>query len=292
MAYLTIKEAIKIIERKTDQTLTYPKIAQLYVARELQVCFQWRAGKCCLGAISNDEGLNLLISEVKLIAVRGTAGFNRGLYLAPSYDHEIPVFHAIEENSKEPIEMQVVRPLGSQRQLLLIRDVSDQYLCSIQSKCKNGWQLFDSPKYFFEFERYGGASASYTITVDDLLITRESLNAYIAKAKEEKGIDKYTPDETKKLAIRLARHIITKDPDGIVSKAQLAKSIIKALKGTEHNKNIKGSDEKGREDNVENWIKELKKGKVGRKSNNQNEEMQALISEAIADFPEEINRQK
>lgn len=291
MTHLTIKEAIKIIERKTDQTLTYPEIAQLYVARELQVCFRWQADKCRLGAISNGEGF-ALISEVKLIAVRGTTGFNRKMHLTPSHHHEIPLFHAIEENSKEPIEMQVVRPLGSTWQLLLMRDVSDQYLYSIDSKYEKDWQIFDSPEYFLDFERYGGASASYTITIDDLLITRESLNAYIAKAKAQKGIYKYSPDETKKLAIRLARHIIAKDPDGIVSKAQLAKSIIKALKGTEHDKNIKGSDEKGREDNVENWIKELKKGKVGRKSNNQNEEMQALISEAIADFPEEINRQK
>ncbi|WDE15145.1 hypothetical protein KMZ14_10305 [Acinetobacter schindleri] len=291
MMHLTIKEAIKIIERKTEQTLTYPKIAQLYKERELYVCFEWQAHNCQLGVISNDERLDL-ISEAKLIAMRGT-DFKGKLYLTPSRYHEGAVFCAIEKNSNDPIEMQAVRQLGSKRQLLLMtQDSGDQYLYDIESKYKNGWQLFDSPKYFFELEREEGVSASYAITVNDLLITRESLNAYIAKVKAKKGIDKYSPDETKKLAIRLARHIIAKDPDGIVSKAQLAKSIIKALKGTGHNKNIKGSDEKGKEDNVENWIKELKKGKVGRKSNNQNEEMQALISEAIADFPEEINRQK
>lgn len=288
--HLTIKELIKIFERKTDQTLTYPKIAQLYEAGELQVCFRWWADKCHLGLISNSESFDS-ISEMKLIAVRSAAGFNRELYLTPLHDHKIPVFRAIEKNSKEPIEIQVVRPLGSTRKLLLIQDVSDQYLYSIDSKYENGWQLFDSPEYFFDFERYGSASASYTITVDDLLITRESLNAYIAKVKAKKGIDKYSPDETKKLARRLAHHIIARDSDSIVSKVQLVKSIIKALKDTGHYKNIKGSEEKNKEDNVENWIEGLKKGKKGRKSNNQNEEMLVLISEAIVDFPEDINRE-
>lgn len=291
MTHLTIKEAIKIIERKTDQTLTRREIAQLCKERELQVCFEWEADNCQLGVISSDDRSNL-ISEVKLIGIRG-ADFKSELYLIPSYCHELAVFRAIKNNSKDPIEIQVVRKLGHKRQqLLLIRDVSDQYLYSIDSKHENGWQLFDSPEYFLEFERYGGASASYTITVEDLLITRESLNAYLAKEKAKKGIDKYSPDETTKLAIRLARHIINKDPDGIVSKSQMARSIINELEGTEHYKNIKG-DREGREENVRNWIKGSKQNwERGRKSNNQNEEMQALISDAIADFPEEINRQK
>lgn len=301
MTHLTIKEAIKIIERKTNQTLTRREIAQLCKERELQVCFEWEADNCQLGVISSDDRSNL-ISEVKLIGIRG-ADFKSELYLIPSYCHELAVFRAIKNNSKDPIEIQVVRKLGHKRQqLLLIRDVSDQYLYSIDSKQENGWQLFDSPEYFLEFERYGGASASYTITADELLITRDSLNAYIAKtkAKPKKEIDKYSPDETKKLAIRLARHIIAKDPDGIVSRAQLVRSIIEELEKTEHRKNIKTDEDKKDEEkeanmrrNIGNWIKELKQNwDSGNKSKEQNEEMQALISEAIADFPEEINRQK
>lgn len=298
MAHFTISEAIKVINRKTDQTLTRREIAQLYKDRELQVCFEWEADNCQLGVISNDERFDL-ISEAKLIGIRG-ADYKSELYLTPSYCHELNIFRAIKKNPNDPIEMQAVRQLGSSKwQLLLIRGVSDQYLCGIQSKYKNGWQLFDSPEYFFEFERYGGASASYTITVDDLLITRESLNAYIAKEKAKKEIDEYSSDETKKLIKRLARHILTKDPDGIVSKAQLVRSIIEFLEETEHRKNIKTDEDKKDEEkevnvrrNIGNWVKELRENwDGGNKSKEQNEKMQALIREAIADFPEEINRQ-
>ncbi|WP_425915146.1 hypothetical protein [Acinetobacter sp. TSRC1-2] len=292
MTHLTIDEVIKVINRKTDRTLTRREIARLCEARELQVCFECQTHNCHLGICDENAPFDL-ISEVKLIGIRGVNN-REPLYLAPSYDHKDAVFDAITGTSKGSIEIQLVRNLSHQRQrMLLIRDVGDQYLYDIDSKHKNGWQLFDSPKYFFEFEREKGASASYTITADELLITRDSLNAYIAKtkAKPKKEIDKYSPNETKKLVIRLARHIIAKDHVGIVSKAQLARSIIKELKDTEHNKNIKGCDEKAKVENVGNWIKELKKGEVGRKLNNQNEEMQALISEAIADFPEDINRE-
>lgn len=177
MAHFTIGEAIKVINRKTDQTLTYRHIARLCETRELQVCFKWRAGNCRLGmtdGITSDDS----ISETRLIAIR-SLNFDGELYLTPSHRHdEDAVFDAIENNSKDPIEMQVVRQFGSKWQMLLIRDVSDQYLYDIDSKYKNGWQLFDSPKYFFEFEREEGASASYTITVDRLRITEASLNAY------------------------------------------------------------------------------------------------------------------
>lgn len=299
MTHLTIKEAIKIIERKTSQTLTRREIAQLCKEQELQVCFEWEADNCQLGVISSDDRSNL-ISEVKLIGIRG-ADFKSELYLIPSYCHELAVFRAIKNNSKDPIEIQVVRKLGHKRQqLLLIQDVSDQYLYSIDSKYENGCQLFDSPEYFLEFERYGGASASYKITVDDLLINRESLNAYLAKEKAKKGIDKYSPDETEKLIKRLARHILSKDPDGIVSKAQLVRSIIEFLEETKHRKNIKTDEGKEYEEkevkmrrNIGNWIKVLRRNwGSGNKSKEQNEKMQALISGAIADFPEAINRQK
>lgn len=293
MAHLKIDEAIKTIKAKTGQTLTYREIARLCEMRELQVCFKWWAGNCHLSIISNDERFDL-VSEVKLIGMR-SAKFSEELYLTPSYHHEDAVFRAIANNSKDPVGVQIVRGLyGKQRELLLMQDVSDHYLYEIESEYRNGWQLFKSPKRFFEFEREDGAFASYTITVDDLLITNNSLSAYIAKvkAKPKKEVDEYSLDQTKKLAKRLARHVIKQDPESIVSKSQLAKSIINELVGTEHYKNIKG-DREEKEENVRNWIAELSGNwKGGRKSNSQNEQMRALISEAIADFPEEINRQK
>lgn len=278
MTHLAIKESIKIIERKTDQTLTYSKLAQLYEAGELQICFRWWADKCLLGLISNVDGFDL-ISEVKLIAVRGMAGLNRKLYLTPSHNHKISVFRAIEKNSTELIEMQFVRPLGSTWQLLLIRDVSDQYLYSIDSKHENGWQLFNSPEYFLDFESHGGASASYTITVDDLLITKESLNAYIAKAKEEKRIDKYSPKKTRECVESLANYVLLKEGSEVVTKARLAEAIFEVIKNTNHINNLKGDGER----KIRDWLTPLKKwGKVGRPKGCQVEQAEVLIKTSLS----------
>lgn len=290
MAHFTIGEAIKVINRKTDQTLTYHHIARLCETRELQVCFKWRAGNCRLGmtdGIRSDDS----ISETRLIAIR-SLNFDGELYLTPSHRHdEDAVFDAIENNSKDPIEMQVVRQFGAKWQMLLIRDVSDKYLYDIDSKYKNGWQLFDSPKYFFEFEREEGASASYTITVDRLRITKTSLNAYIAKtkAKPKKEIDKYSPKKTRERIEGLANYVLSKEGSEGVTKARLSAAIFEVIKDTDHINNLKGDGER----KIRDWVTDLKEwGKPKRPTNEEAKQTKAFIEASFDQWKiDEINRQ-
>ncbi|MFD1439499.1 hypothetical protein HLH14_04510 [Acinetobacter sp. ANC 4282] len=289
MTHLTIKEAIKIIERKTDQTLTRREIAQLWTMGELQVCFKPRTHNCYLGVISNHERLDL-ISEAKLIGIRDV-DFKSELYLTPSYHHKRAVFDAIENNYKDPIEMQVVHKLSHKRnQLLLMQGVSDQYLYEIDSEYKNGWQMFDSPKYFLEFEREEGASASYTITADELLITRDSLNAYIAKtkAKPKKEIDKYSPGKTRERVEGLANYVLSKKGSGVVTKARLAAAIFEVIKDTDHITNLKGDGER----KIRDWVTDLKEwGKPKRPTNEEAKQTKAFIEASFDQWKiDEINR--
>lgn len=290
MAHFTISEAIKVINRKTDQTLTRREIARLCETRELQVCFKWRAGNCRLGmtdGIRPDDP----ISETRLIAIR-SLNFDGELYVTPSHRRdEDAVFDAIENNSKDPIEMQVVRQLGSKWQMLLIRDVSDQYLYDIDSKYKNGWQLFDLPQYFFEFEREEGASASYTITIDRLRITEASLNAYIAKKKAnpKKEIDKYSPRKTRECVEGLANYVLLREGSEVVTKAKLAKAIFEVIKNTDHINNLQGDGER----KIKDWLTPLKEwGEAGRPKGHQAEQAEALIKASFSQKNiDEINRQ-
>ncbi|MEQ0924658.1 hypothetical protein ABLT40_12915 [Acinetobacter schindleri] len=289
MMPFTIEEAIKIINRKTDQSLTRRHIARLCESWELQVCFECQTHNCYLG-ICDESAPFYLISEAKLIGIRGVNN-REPLYLTPSYDHADAVFDAIAGTSEGPIEIQLVRNLSHKRQrMLLIRDLEDQYLYDIDSKYKNGWQLFDSPKYLFEFEREG-ASASYTITVDRLRITETSLNAYIAKTKAnpKKEIDKYSPGKTRECVEDWANYVLSKEGSEVVTKGKLAAAIFEAIKNTNHINNLKGDGER----KIRDWLTPLKKwGEVGRPKGYQAEQAEVLIKTSLSQKNiDEINRQ-
>ncbi|OTG62098.1 hypothetical protein B9T29_08690 [Acinetobacter sp. ANC 3903] len=302
MAHLKIDEAIKTIKAKTGQTLTYREIARLCEMRELQVCFKWWAGNCHLSIISNDERFDL-VSEVKLIGMRG-AKFSEELYLTPSYHHEDAVFRAIANNSKDLVGVQIARGLyGKQRELLLMQDVSDHYLCEIESEYRNGWQLFKSPKRFFEFEREDGAFASYTITVDDLLITDNSLSVYIAKSTAKSAVLVEVIDEHSDPAshtLRIATQImgiIPSEHHAAVTKAGLAKAILDNLRGMGYSKKIK--NDKGVAEveskiirSVGRWIDKAKpsggwgmrdvSGEIGAPTKDEQKQSRTLINDAVA----------